>query len=89
MKRCDLKGFKDFRIQGVKGKYDKEIQILEGLANVTGRKTTLNYIRELYIYYDSVCYLETQILLAILMNGNSSGLLLSWSFYVICMFFRI
>jgi len=33
-------------------------------AEVYGRKTTVDYIRMLYISYGSVCELETQILLA-------------------------
>ncbi len=34
------------------------------IAGGYGRKTTLDYIRMLYISYGSVCELETQILLA-------------------------
>jgi four helix bundle protein len=42
------------RIQGFKGSSE----------NAKGRKTTMDYIRMLYISYGSVCELETQILLA-------------------------
>ena len=44
------------RVQGVK---DSRVRV-KGY----GRKTTLDYIRMLYISYGSVCELETQILLA-------------------------
>ncbi|MBW2605153.1 MAG: four helix bundle protein [Deltaproteobacteria bacterium] len=42
----------------------KELQIFESLTKAKGRKTTLDYVRMLYISYGSVCELETQILLA-------------------------
>ena len=38
--------------------------ISANIAEGYGRKTTLDYIRMLYISYGSVCELETQILLA-------------------------
>ncbi len=38
--------------------------IPSNIAEGYGRKTTLDYIRMLYISYGSVCELETQILLA-------------------------
>ena len=37
---------------------------LTGQTEGYGRKTTLDYVRMLYISYGSVCELETQILLA-------------------------
>ena len=40
------------------------VSILSNIAEGYGRKTTLDYIRLLYISYGSVCELETQILLA-------------------------
>jgi four helix bundle protein len=40
------------------------VSILSNIAEGYGRKTTLDYIRMLYIFYGSVCELETQILLA-------------------------
>ena len=40
------------------------VSISSNIAEGYGRKTTLDYIRMLYISYDSVCELETQILLA-------------------------
>ena len=42
------------RVQGVK----------DSGVRVKGRKTTVDYIKMLYITYGSVCELETQILLA-------------------------
>ena len=38
--------------------------IPSNIAKGHGRKTTVDYIRMLYIFYGSVCELETQILLA-------------------------
>ena len=40
------------------------MSISSNIAEGYGRKTTLDYIRMLYISYGSVCELETQILLA-------------------------
>jgi four helix bundle protein len=40
------------------------VSIFSNIAEGYGRKTTLDYIRMLYISYGSVCELETQILLA-------------------------
>jgi four helix bundle protein len=40
------------------------VSIPPNIAEGYGRKTTLDYIRMLYISYGSVCELETQILLA-------------------------
>ncbi len=40
------------------------ISIPSNIAEGYGRKTTLDYVRLLYISYGSVCELETQILLA-------------------------
>ena len=40
------------------------VSILSNIAEGYGRKTTVDYIRMLYISYGSVCELETQILLA-------------------------
>ena len=40
------------------------VSIPSNIAEGYGRKTTLDYIRVLYISYGSVCELETQILLA-------------------------
>ncbi len=40
------------------------VSIPSNIAEGYGRKTTLDYIRMLYISYGSVCELETQILLA-------------------------
>ncbi len=40
------------------------VSIASNIAEGYGRKTTLDYIRMLYISYGSVCELETQILLA-------------------------
>ena len=40
------------------------VSIPSNIAEGYGRKTTLDYIRMLYIAYGSVCELETQILLA-------------------------
>ena len=40
------------------------MSIPSNVAEGYGRKTTLDYIRMLYISYGSVCELETQILLA-------------------------
>ncbi len=40
------------------------MSIPSNIAEGYGRKTTLDYIRMLYISYGSVCELETQILLA-------------------------
>ena len=40
------------------------VSIPSNIAEGYGRKTTLDYIRMLYIAYSSVCELETQILLA-------------------------
>ena len=39
------------------------VSIPSNIAKGYGKKTTLDYIRMLYISYDSVCELETQILL--------------------------
>ncbi len=40
------------------------VSVPSNIAEGYGRKTTLDYIRMLYISYGSVCELETQILLA-------------------------
>jgi four helix bundle protein len=40
------------------------VSIPSNIAEGYGRKTILDYIRMLYISYDSVCELKTQILLA-------------------------
>ena len=40
------------------------VSIPSNIAEGYGRKTTVDYIRMLYIAYGSVCELETQILLA-------------------------
>jgi len=40
------------------------VSIPSNIAEGSGRKTTTDYIRMLYISYGSVCELETQILLA-------------------------
>ncbi len=40
------------------------MSIPSNIAEGYGRKTTLDYIRMLYISYGSICELETQILLA-------------------------
>ena len=40
------------------------VSIPSNIAEGYGRKTTVDYIRMLYIYYSSVCELETQVLLA-------------------------
>jgi four helix bundle protein len=40
------------------------VSIASNIAEGYGRKTTIDYIRMLYISYGSVCELETQILLA-------------------------
>jgi four helix bundle protein len=40
------------------------VSIFSNIAEGYGRKTTLDYIRMLYISYGSVCELETYILLA-------------------------
>ena len=40
------------------------MSIPSNIAEGYGRKTTLDYVRMLYISYGSVCELETQILLA-------------------------
>ncbi len=40
------------------------VSIPSNIAEGYGRKTTMDYIRMLYISYGSVCKLETQILLA-------------------------
>ena len=40
------------------------VSIPSNIAEGYGRKTTLDYIRMLYISYGSVCELETQVLLA-------------------------
>ena len=47
----------------------KELQRFESLAKVKGRKTSLYYVRMLYISYDSVCELETQRLVRLTANG--------------------
>jgi len=64
-------------IYGITAKFPKEerygltsqirrsvVSIPSNIAEGYGRKTTLDYIRMLYISYGSVCELETQILLA-------------------------
>ncbi len=53
------------RVQGVK---DSRVR-----GKGYGRKTTLDYIRMLYISYGSVCELETQILLAGDLGFNEKG----------------
>jgi four helix bundle protein len=40
------------------------VSIASNIAEGYGRKTTVDYIRMLYISYGSVCELETQVLLA-------------------------
>jgi four helix bundle protein len=40
------------------------VSIPSNIAEGYGRKTTMDYIRMLYISYGSICKLETQILLA-------------------------
>jgi len=40
------------------------VSIPSNIAEGYGRKTTLDYVRMLYISYGSICELETQILLA-------------------------
>jgi len=40
------------------------VSVPSNIAEGYGRKTTLDYVRSLYIAYGSVCELETQILLA-------------------------
>ena len=40
------------------------VSVSSNIAEGYGRKTTLDYVRMLYISYGSVCELETQILLA-------------------------
>jgi four helix bundle protein len=40
------------------------VSIPSNIAEGYGRKTTVDYIRMLYISYSSVCELETQVLLA-------------------------
>ena len=40
------------------------VSIPSNIAEGYGRKTTLDYVRMLYISYGSVCELETQVLLA-------------------------
>jgi four helix bundle protein len=40
------------------------VSIPSNIAEGYGRKTTVDYIRMLYISYGSICELETQILLA-------------------------
>jgi four helix bundle protein len=40
------------------------VSVPSNIAEGYGRKTTLDYIRMLYISYGSVCELETQVLLA-------------------------
>ncbi len=44
--------------------FRKVVSIPSNIAEGYGRKTTMDYIRMLYISYGSVCELETQILLA-------------------------
>ncbi len=48
--------------------------IPSNIAEGYGRKTTVDYIRMLYISYGSVCELETQILLAaVRLRGSRQG----------------
>ena len=51
------------------------VSIPSNIAEGYGRKTTLDYIRMLYISYGSVCELETQILLAGDLGFIEKGLL--------------
>ncbi len=52
MSRGDYRGFKGSRIHGF-------VSIPSNFSEGYGRKTTLDYIRMLYISYGSVCELET------------------------------
>ncbi len=50
------------------------MSIFSNIAEGYGRKTTVYYIRMLYISYGSVCELETQILLAaVRLRGSRQG----------------
>ncbi len=50
------------------------MSIFSNIAEGYGRKTTVDYIRMLYISYGSVCELETQILLAaVRLRGSRQG----------------
>jgi len=50
------------------------VSIPSNIAEGYGRKTTMDYIRMLYISYGSVCELETQILLAaVRLRGSRQG----------------
>jgi len=49
------------------------VSILSNIAEGYGRKTTMDYIRMLYISYGSVCELETQILIAGDLNLAEKG----------------
>ena len=51
------------------------VSIPSNIAEGYGRKTTLDYIRMLYISYGSVCELETQILLAVDLDLIEKGVL--------------
>lgn len=55
------------------------VSIPSNIAEGYGRKTTLDYIRLLYISYGSLCELETQILLAgdldLIEKGELGGLI--------------
>ena len=59
------------------------VSIPSNIAEGYGRKTTVDYIRFLYIAYGSLCELETQIMLAgdltYLENGELESLLTSLS----------
>ena len=55
---------KKIRIQGVEGSRSRE-KYLKIIKNENyGRKTTADYVRLLYIAYDSICELETYLLLS-------------------------
>ena len=49
------------------------VSIPSNIAEGYGRKTTLDYVRMLYISYGSVCELETQVLLAGDLNFIEQG----------------
>ena len=59
--RLEKLGFKDSGVQGFEWSV---VSIPSNIKQGYGRKTTVDYIRMLYISYGSVCELETQILLA-------------------------